>query len=278
MDLDGFRNVAGKMDEIKMGSENRFGYEWKKYHKVDPNYEIQFRRWIFPFGPEIFKNKKVLDAGCGMGRNSFWALKYGAKEVVAFDYDKRSVEMAKRNLTDFNNVKVEFRSIYDLPWKNEFDIVFCIGVIHHLENPSLAIQNLIKAAKPGGLILIWVYGYENNEWIVRFVNPLRIHFTSKLPPSVLHLISYFFSLPLWFFLKIPFKKSPYLQQISKFEFFHIHSIVFDQLLPEIANYYKKDEAYYLLSSHKLKNIGISHCNQNSWTVYGYKQDSAKKIN
>lgn len=254
-----------------MGSEKRFGYEWGKYHQIDKNYEKQFQGWISPFEPKIFENKKVLDAGCGMARNSYWALRYGTKELVAFDCDQQSVEAAKRNLAHFNNAKILFKSVYDIDWQDKFDVAFCIGVIHHLENPDLAIRNLIRAVKPGGLVLIWVYGYENNQWIVKWVNPLRIHFTSKLPISLLHFISYFLSFPLYFFVRIFPQKSLYLKQIRQFEFFHLHSIVFDQLLPEIANYYKKEEAEKLLTTHNLDNIGISHTNQNSWTVWGYKK-------
>ena len=254
-----------------MGSEKRFGYEWKKYHQIDSNYEIQFKGWIQPFKPDIFKNKKVLDAGCGMGRNSFWALEYGAKELAAFDYDQRSVEAAKKNLASFSNAQVEFKSIYQINYQNEFDVVFSIGVIHHLEDPDLAIKKLIKAAKPGGLILIWLYGYENNEWIVKWINPIRKNFTSKLSPSCLHLFSYCLSLPLYLFVRISPQKSPYLKQVSKFKFSHLHSIVFDQLLPKIANYYKREEAKQLLTKQGLKDVGIFHNNQNSWTVYGYKK-------
>ena len=253
-----------------MGSEKRFGYEWNKYHQMDSDYEIQFLKWISPFKSEIFKDKTVLDAGCGMGRNSFWALKYGAKKLVGFDFDLRSVKAAKKNLSSFSNTKIEFKSIYDIIWENEFDVVFCIGVIHHLENPQLAIENLIQALKPGGIILIWVYGYEGNEWIVRWISPIRKYLTSKLSPSIIHFLTYFLSLPLWLFLRILPQKSPYLKQISKFNFFHLHSIVFDQLLPSIANYYKKDEAYQLLAGHNLKKLSIHHSNQNSWTIYGYK--------
>ncbi|MDO8264963.1 MAG: class I SAM-dependent methyltransferase [Candidatus Parcubacteria bacterium] len=255
-----------------MASEERFGYEWQKYKEINSNYENQFQKWITPFAPEIFKDKKVLDAGCGMGRNAFWALKYGARELIAFDFDKRSVEAAKKNLAGYPNAKVEFKNISEISWQNEFDITFSIGVIHHLKNPGLAIKNMIRALKPGGLILIWVYGYEGNELIVRWLNPIRINFTSKLPLPILHFLTYFLSIPLWTYLKIFPQKSPYFKQISGFSFSHLHSIIFDQLLPTIANYYKKEEAYQLLSEHNLKDIGISRCNQNSWTVYGYKAD------
>ena len=76
-----------------MGSTERFSFEWKKYPLIIPEYEMQFLRWVYPLKPEDFMGKKVLDAGCGTGRNSFWPLIYGAKEVVAFDYDKEIVKI-----------------------------------------------------------------------------------------------------------------------------------------------------------------------------------------
>jgi len=248
----------------------RFAYEWDKYDKLNKDYEEQFLKWIAPFGPKDFCNKVILDAGCGMGRNSFWALKYKAKQIIAFDCEEKTVKAAQKNLANFENVKVVYKSIYEIDWLNEFDFAFSIGVIHHLENPKQAILNLVKAVKPGGLVLIWVYGYEGNEWLVKYINPIRKHITSKLPLGLLHMLTYFLSLPLWLYLKIIPQNKPYFKQIKAFKFWHLHSIAFDQLLPKIANYYKKDEALALLKDVDLKNIGINPCNNNSWTVYGYK--------
>jgi|TARA_Y100000031_G_scaffold157149_1_gene216776 SAM-dependent methyltransferase len=254
-----------------MASEKRFGYEWQKYHKMDLNHQNQFVEWILPFKPDIFKDKKVLDAGCGMGRNSYWVLKHGAKELVAFDNDERTVQAAKNNLAHFKNARVEEKSIYQIDYQDEFDISFSIGVIHHLEDPDLAIKNLVKATKPGGLVLVWLYGYENNEWIVKWISPLRINLTSKLPIGMAHLFSYCLSIPLYLFVKVFPQKSPYLKLLSQFKFNHTHSIVFDQLLPKIAKYYKKEEARQLLEGKGLENIEINQVNKKSWTVYGYKK-------
>ena len=68
-----------------MASEDRFGYEWGKYSDILPQYETQFNNWIYPLSKEDFKNKAIFDAGCGMGRNSYFALRYGAKSVVGID-------------------------------------------------------------------------------------------------------------------------------------------------------------------------------------------------
>lgn len=255
-----------------MSSEDRFGFEWEKYSEIDPNYETQFRKWIYPLREEDFKDKKILDAGCGMGRNSFWPLKWGAREVVGFDIDKRSLEAARKNLKDFNNARIEFKSIYDIGYKDEFDLAFSIGVIHHLEKSREAIKNMISTVKPGGKVLIWVYGYEGNEWIVKLVSPVRKAITSRLPVGLVHFLSYFLSVPLWVVTKIFKGPGPYLKQLACFKFWHVHSIVFDQLIPKIANYWRRDEARSLLADfYELGDIKIYQVNKNSWTVVGTKE-------
>jgi len=254
-----------------MASEDRFGYEWKKYSTILPDYEVQFQNWISPLKPEDLKNREILDAGCGMGRNSYFALKYGAKYVMGIDNDERSVSVAKENLTEFENATINLKSIYDLNYMKEFDIVFSIGVIHHLKYPERAINKLVKSLRPGGIILIWVYSYEGNEWIDSFISPIRKVITSKIPISLLHYITYMFSIPLFIFLKLFNSNNLYYKQITKFTFGHLHSIIFDQLLPEIANYWTKEEAYCLLKHIDLKDASIHRpSNGMGWTVIGKK--------
>src|SRR6516162_5061547 len=101
-----------------------------------------------------------------MGRNSYWPLKYGATGGVAVDIDQRSLESARRNLKRFPRVQVMRASVYDLPFEDRFDLAFSIGVIHHLEHPVRALEVMVRAVKPGGRVLIWVYGRENNRWLI----------------------------------------------------------------------------------------------------------------
>jgi SAM-dependent methyltransferase len=174
-----------------MSSSERFGYEWDTYSFMDENYEKQFKNWTFPLSENDFKNKVILDASCGMGRNSYWPLKWGAKELVAFDVDERSVKRAKETLKEFKNADVVYKSIYDIDWKDRFDTAFSIGVIHHLKDPKKALQNIVTALKTDGTLLVWVYSYEGNEWIPKYVDPVRKNITSKLPVSIVHFLSYF---------------------------------------------------------------------------------------
>lgn len=250
-----------------MASSERFGYEWDTYPHLMEGYEEQFLKWVHPLTKDDFKGKSVLDAGCGMGRNSYWPLQYGASHVTAFDKDPRSVAAAKKLLEKYPHATVMEGDIYSLNPGRQFDIVFSIGVIHHLKEPRAALTHLASLVKPGGTLLIWVYGYEGNEWIVKMVNPIRKLITSKLPVTLTHALSYLASVPLFLFVKCVRQKNSYQAQLGKFGFHHIHSIVFDQLIPEIAHYWKKDEATALLSNIPgFFEPQIFHTNQMSWTV------------
>lgn len=253
-----------------MASEERFGYEWEKYAQLLPSYEGQFRNWT-GLVPHDVEGKKVLDAGCGMGRNSYWPLRWGAREVVAFDNDPRTLASAQRTLSAFPNILVERHNLNRLPWRGEFDLVLCIGVLHHVDHPTVALENLVRALRTGGRLIVWVYSYEGNEWIVRFVDPVRLTLTSKLPLPLVHFLSYGASVPLWAFVKVAKGPTPYLRQLSTFTFAQIHSIVFDQLIPRVAHYWTKEEVESLTEGLPLGGVTVMHpANGMGWIVSGYR--------
>ena len=263
---------SGQINPIDiMASSERFGYEWDKYCRMTADYEDQFRNWVHPLSEADFKGRRILDAGCGMGRNSYWPLKWGAHDVTAFDLDSRTVDRARETLKPFSNVVIVQKSIYEMDWEEQFDIAMSIGVIHHLEDPQKALRLMVQSLKPGGTILTWVYSREGNEWIVRYVNPVRKHITSRLPVSLVHVMSYFCSVPLWLFVKLFRGPTRYLRQLSSFDLWHVHSIVFDQLIPGVANYWSKEQVSSLF-----KNVGLKKCdiyrppNEMGWTVVGRK--------
>jgi len=172
-------------------------------------------------------------------------------------------------LSKWPNIKIDYESIYDISYQDDFDIVFSIGVIMFLEKPHQAIEKLVNAAKKGGRVLIWVYAHEGNEWIVKYLTPVRA-LTSRLPLPLTDIITKLLTVPLYIFLKLFPQKHPYLRQLSKNRFWHVHSIVFDQLIPRVAKYWKREEALSLFEDKGLENTQIYRVNENSWTVLGYK--------
>jgi len=250
-----------------LGSPKRFGHNWKKFNKLTELYEEQFIEWIKPLSKSSFKEKKILDAGCGIGRNSVYSLKYGAKEVYAFDVETSTVNIAKSNLSNFKNCTVFTDSIYELTnIDNEsFDVVFCIGVIHHLSNPNEAVENLFKKVKKGGKLLLWVYGKEGNQRLLMLLRPLRF-FTTKFPYFLVSWLGKLMTLILFSLLKILQVKSEYWKRAKKMKFWHLEQILIDQLIPKIAKYYSKIELECIYKNLDYSDVQINHTNQNSWSI------------
>ena len=257
--------------EDRKGSPDRFGYSWERFNELTPEQERQFQLWTAHLSPERdWKGKSFLDGGCGAGRNSHWAMSYGAASCVAIDLDDRSLQAARRNLAKFPTAVVRKCSIYDIPDSDAFDIVFSIGVIHHLNDPALGVRKLAGAAKPGGRVLIWVYGYENLEFYVNVLNPVRKALFSWMPLGVVRFVAYFPAAILWLLLRAGFTPLAYLKLLRTFTFRHIHHICFDQMLPKTANYWRKEEAIALLEQAGLRDIRAEWVNEVSWSVIGTK--------
>ncbi len=260
--------------DVTSGSPERFGFEWDHYDELNADYEEQFRRWTRPLSPADWRSQAFLDVGCGMGRNSLWPMRYGAREGLSIDVDARSLAAARRTLADWPAARVEERSAYEIGETDRFDIAFSIGVIHHLEHPALALGQMVRATRPGGRVLIWVYGRENNGWIVLLLSPLRRMLFSWLPIAFVHHLSLYPTALLWLALRMGVGGIEYFRLIRKFSFRHVRSIVFDQMLPKIANYWKRAEVEALMRGAGLEAIELHWINEMSWTAIGRKPTTA----
>lgn len=239
---------------------------------MNPSYEAQFSQWVHPLIKEDFHKKKVLDAGCGMGRNSYWAVRWGAREVTACDSDTRTVAIAQKTLAGFANAKVVPCDIYELPFKNEFDLAISVGVLNHLEDPEKAMVALATALKPRGILLLSLPSREGNEWFLWALEPFRKYITSRLPPDIVHVLSFFFSIPLWLFAKALRGPTTYFKQLSKFSFWHIHSIVFGQLLPTVASFWTEKQLRALFDPTLFAEVHLFRTPTNvSWNAVGLKR-------
>lgn len=230
------------------GIAEGFEFEWQKHSEVLREHEKEFLHVLGDvLPPNKIKEKIVLDAGCGQGRFSYFSHKYGAATVIAFDLGEQTL-LAQKNLRGKEDVHVVQASIYDAPFKSVFDLIFCIGVIHHLPEPEKGFRNLYELLKKDGKVFIWVYGYSS---IIPVIKVLR-KFTLGKSLKFNRILGFLVAIPLYAmnqfynFLKIV----PLCEKFAELIPFHMYhdrgfsniwTISFDKINSGIAHYYKRED-------------------------------------
>lgn len=141
-----------------------FGQNWKDFLHTVGEQEIlkaieDIKEWV---GNDLTE-KRVIDVGCGSGIHSLAFNLLGAKELVSFDYDLKSVQATQKMWEKANcpsNWTVLEGSVLDkefLGKLGKFDLVYSWGVLHHTGEMWNAIDNAINLVDKNGLFLIAIY-------------------------------------------------------------------------------------------------------------------------
>ncbi len=276
-----FANLT-EIEEEKAATALSFGWEWQHFTQQDERYGAQLLGWLDPVKADFFKDKIVLDAGCGKARHTLLAAEWGARDVVGVDLSN-AVESAFAATQGSENMHIVQADICRLPLKRVFEYAFSLGVLDHLAEPIVGFNSIASKVKPGGHLSVWVYGAENNEWITRFINPLRERFTSRLNPRLLMHLSKVPTALLYAATKLvygPLKKlradnlarrlfyGDYLTAISDFGWREQHTIVFDHLVAPTAQYLARAEFDRWWKSIGARDIVVGWHNKNSWRGFG----------
>ena len=106
---------------------------------------------------EITKDDDVLECACGTGMlTKIVAPK--SKSIIATDFSSKMLKKAKKKCKKFNNVEFMNANIMKLDFDdNSFDIVIAANVIHLLDDPIKAINELDRVCKENGKIIIPTY-------------------------------------------------------------------------------------------------------------------------
>lgn len=104
---------------------------------------------------------KIWVAGCGTNQAVFTALKFPDSEVLGTDLSTESLKTCENSAGQLGitNLTLEEKSINGVPYKDEFDVIICTGVIHHNADPKASLAKLSAALKPGGILELMVYNY-----------------------------------------------------------------------------------------------------------------------
>jgi ubiquinone/menaquinone biosynthesis C-methylase UbiE/uncharacterized protein YbaR (Trm112 family) len=156
------RSQAGAIYPIKSyiprfaddGYAESFTVEWEKHpdilHSSMSNFSAYRKRFTEEtrWGTDL-SGQTVLEAGCGPGALTSFALETGAT-VVSLDLSN-SVEKARSSIGSNPRSLFLQASIFEMPFKAEcFDKVFCFGVIQHTPDPHTGLRELARVLKQGG--------------------------------------------------------------------------------------------------------------------------------
>lgn len=95
----------------------------------------------------------VLEVGCGRGVGAEVILQQvGVTKVHAFDLDPFMVSLAQKHLKKYSSrIKIWVGDVAKIPSESDtYDAVFDFGIIHHVPNWKIAIQEIFRVLKPGG--------------------------------------------------------------------------------------------------------------------------------
>ena len=250
---------------------------WRIQHdfhsKENENYLYLYHDWIYPHTYEsLAKNKMVLDAGSGPGIQTRLFAKY-AKKVFAVDLE--AIEVTRENTKDIKN-KILYKKadLATMDLKMKFDVVNCVGVIHHTSNPKKTFENLIKHTKKGGLIVLWVYSMEGNLLMSKIIEPLRKFFLDNATHKTLLYLSLFLNLLLYPIVnsiyRLPLKFLPYYEYFKnyrKMNFKRNSLNIYDKLNAPEQYFLSKKELLEWYND-KFCNIECSDYKGVSWRISG----------
>lgn len=98
---------------------------------------------------------RILDAGCGSGRNMVDLERYGT--VTGIELSETSVALAR----DRGAGEVVSGSVLEMPFAaDSFDLAVSLDVIEHLEDDLGALRELRRTVAPGGALLVTVPAYQ----------------------------------------------------------------------------------------------------------------------
>ena len=178
-------NTVTRPANVDLDTVKGFGEEWAAFTQEqlsDAEREDIFSRY-FCLIDWSNQPARALDMGCGSGR---WDVLVAPRvgELVAADASAQALQVARQHVQAPNVSFVECTPD-TLPFPDgHFDLIFSLGVLHHLPDTQEAIRTLAEKLSPGGTFLLYLYyAFDNrplwfkalwrvSDWLRRLISSL----------------------------------------------------------------------------------------------------------
>jgi 2-polyprenyl-3-methyl-5-hydroxy-6-metoxy-1,4-benzoquinol methylase len=251
---------------------------WKTQHELALTSLAEhldlYHSWILPNKYSDFSNLEILDAGSGPGIQAKLYSNY-AKKVTAVDLE--AIEVTKTYTKGIQNIDWVSGDISKMQLNKSFDVVNCVGTIHHTDNPTKTFENLYDHLKPGGRMIIWAYSKEGNFLMEKFIEPIRQRFLSKANSKSLTILSWTLTLVMKVLSKTLYQfklnSLPYFEYMENFK-----KMTFERNLMNVYDKLNAPQQYFIPRSmieswfdeSKFKEVIITSFLGVSWRATGIK--------
>lgn len=254
-----------------------FGEQWSHYGEGGGFYgSVELLQDVF--GPLVALDElagaRVADIGSGTGRVVRMLVDAGAEHVIAIE-PSAGVEILRENTRDIaSQVEIVHGPGDDVPAGRDLDFAVSIGVIQFIRDPLPTLKAAREALRPGGKLVIWVYGREGNRLYVAFVTALRT-VTTRLPHFALAalcvVLTLFVDAYIFACRWLPLPMRDYmLHTLSRVSRDKRKLTIYDQLNPTYARYYRGEEVREMLEQAGFRDVRLHHRRGYSWTALGVR--------
>ena len=253
------------------GQRKQADWHWQWKHLSDDSLFL-FHEWIAPHTQETFRDKIVVDAGCGGGQHTLFVAPY-ARKVYAIDLN--TVDLARERNKGARNITYIEDDLATVKLPEKADVLFCIGVIQHTDDPDATFRHLRTLVKPGGLFILWCYSKEGNFLNEYVLEPMKRVIVLRLPKAVIHALAYvltamiypcvysIYLLPLRF---LPYYE--YFQNWRKLSYARNMLNVFDKLNAPQTHFIPKETVESWFASDAFTDVRIEPYKGVSWKASG----------
>jgi SAM-dependent methyltransferase len=264
-------------DRLQARTIEDFGEQWTEYPDSAGYFESAelFNDNFRPFlAAGDVAGRRVAEIGAGAGRFVNVLAAAGAAHVVAVE--PSSAFAVLREKTSRFRDRITYLNVTgdQLPASGDLDYIFAIGVLHHIPDPDPVVAAAFRALRPGGTFAVWLYGREGNTLYLTGARTMW-WVTRRLSHRALERFVRVLYAPFWCYMTvcrwIPLPLARYMRRVMRpLTPDARRLVIYDQLNPAYAKYYRRDEAISLLSRSGFSNVRIHHRHGYSWTVLGTK--------
>jgi len=279
---------ADSEENLDLETVESFGSEWQKFDSFSLEQIEKAGDEYFDVVPKEILNEDtyVLDVGCGTGRwTKYIAPKVGFVEAID---PSEAVFSAVQLLEEEQNIRVTHAQVSNIPFADEtFDLVFSLGVLHHIPDTYQGVVDCVKKVKKGGHFLVYLYyNLDGRNPIYKLIyktsNLFRL-VISKLSPTPKKIICDILAILIYFPLvslgtivknffpnKSWYKKIPLAYYVGK-SINIIRNDSLDRFGTPLEQRFSRQEIQGMLEKAGLTNIKFSN-SQPYWHVIGTKPE------